>query len=430
MWMAAVDFKKAFDSVTHRSIWRALAAQGMPLGYVQLIDKLYKKQIGTVRTEKLSKGFSIEKGVKQGDPLSSLLFNCVSEYVLRPLKQRWNSRGHGIKVKPGEENLTNLRFADDILLISSSLESMTQMLTDLSIAAADAGLSLHPEKTKVLRNRWIGSRKVPNHVTANGMEIEVLGVDGNTKYLGRKLTFTDPHQTEVESRIASAWKKFHVQKQELMNRDFSLNDRLRLFHGTVTPTVLYGCEAWTMTADLEQRLRVAQRQMLRMMLQMPRRRIQTTSDTDRSEGEEQQGQIDGIDISTDESLEPWQEWIRRSTREVEHRMGRLKIEDWVTLQRRRKWRWANKVAISTQEAWGPLVLKWDPSPHLGVFQNRRIGRPKLRWADDIKRYLYWTLHTTTPAESINPRFDNTWLEYARSTSHWKQLEDGYANKSV
>ena len=106
-----------------------------------------------------------------------------------------------------------------------------------------------------------------------------------------------------------------------------------------------------MTADLEQRLRVAQRQMLRMMLQMPRRRIQTTSDTDRSEGEEQQGQIDGIEISTDESLEPWQEWIRRSTHAVEHRMGRLKIEDWVTLQRRRKWRWANKVATSTQEAW-------------------------------------------------------------------------------
>ena len=110
--------------------------------------------------------------------------------------------------------------------------------------------------------------------------------------------------------------------------------------------------------------------------------------------------------------------------------GTLKIEDWVTLQRRRKWRWAHKVATSTQEAWGPLVLKWDPSPHLGVFQNRRIGRPNLRWADDIKKYLYWTLHTTTPAESINPRFDNAWLEYARSTSHWKQLEDGYAHKSV
>ena len=261
------------------------------------------------------------------------------------------------------------------------------------------------------------------------MEIEVLGVDGEAKYLERKLTFTDSHRIEVESRIASAWKKFHVQKQELMNRDYSLNDRLRLFHGTVTPTVLYGCEAWTMTTELEQRLRVTQRQMLRMILQMPRRRVTLESETDTSEGAEQQAQA-SIDVTTDESLEPWQEWIRRSTREVEHRMGRLNLDDWITLQRRRKWRWARKIATSTQEAWGPLVLKWDPSPHLGVLRNRRTGKPKARWADDIKQYIYRKIHGTTPAHSINPRFDNAWLEYARNASHWKMLEDGYAQKDV
>jgi hypothetical protein len=261
------------------------------------------------------------------------------------------------------------------------------------------------------------------------MEIEVLGVEGDTKYLGRKLTFTDPHRMEVESRIASAWKKFHVQKQELLNRDYSLNDRLRLFHGTVTPTVLYGCEAWTMTVELDQRLRVTQRQMLRMIFQMPRRRVAVESDTETSEGAEQHGQI-STDVNTDESLEPWQEWIRRSTHEVEHRMGRLKMEDWVTLRKRRKWRWAHKIATTIHETWGPLVLKWDPSPHLGVFRNRNTGRPKLRWADDIKQYVYRKIHGTTPTQSINPRFDNAWLEYARNASHWKQLEDGYAQKDV
>ena len=117
-------------------------------------------------------------------------------------------------------------------------------------------------------------------------------------------------------------------------------------------------------------------------------------------------------------------------REVEHRMEQLKMEDWVALQRRGKWRWAQKIATSTQDSWGPIVLKWDPSPHLGVFRSRRTGRPRFRWTDDIRQYLYKTLHGTIPAGSINPRLDNTWLDYGRNTAHWEQMEDGCANKNV
>ena len=97
LWVAAVDFKKAFDTVTHQALWQALRSQGVPQGYINLLDKLYDKQIGVVKTEKLSKHFNIEKGVKQGDPLSSLLFNAVSEYLMRPLKERWESNKYGIR---------------------------------------------------------------------------------------------------------------------------------------------------------------------------------------------------------------------------------------------------------------------------------------------------------------------------------------------
>ena len=127
----------------------------------------------------LAKHFALKRASNR--EIRSVLYFSVSEYVLRPLKQQWNSRGYGIKVKPGEEHLTNLRFADDILLISHLLESMTQMLADLSIAAANAGLALHPEKTKILRNKWTGERQVPKQIVANDIEIEMLGVDGDTK---------------------------------------------------------------------------------------------------------------------------------------------------------------------------------------------------------------------------------------------------------
>ena len=52
-----------------------------------------------------------------------------------------------------------------------------------------------------------------------------------------------------EERSTAIRRKFHMLKQELTTRAYSLLGRLRLFHGTITPTVLYGCSSWTMTTD-------------------------------------------------------------------------------------------------------------------------------------------------------------------------------------
>ena len=126
-------------------------------------------------------------------------------------------------------------------------------------------------------------QKTPNTVVAGDMRIDILGVEAGTKYLGRQLNFSDPHRTEIENRIATAWKKFYAQKQELTSRTYSLNDRLRLFHGTVTPAILYGSEAWTMTKELEQKVQSIQRKMLRMILQLLRRRATQEHDSDGSD---------------------------------------------------------------------------------------------------------------------------------------------------
>ena len=44
---------------------------------------------------------------------------------------------------------------------------------------------------------------------------------------------------------------------------------------------------------------------------------------------------------SEELLEPWHEWIQRSTHEAEQRVQKLKMRDWVHLQRQRKWRLAD-----------------------------------------------------------------------------------------
>ena len=77
MWTATIDFMKAFDSITHNSIWDALKSCGIEHHYIHFLRKLYTNQKATVLTDEESDMFEIKKETKQGDPLSSLLFNTV-----------------------------------------------------------------------------------------------------------------------------------------------------------------------------------------------------------------------------------------------------------------------------------------------------------------------------------------------------------------
>ena len=63
--------------------------------------------------------FEIKKGTKQGDLLSSLLFNTVLQNSLKEVTQRWQKK-KGMRIYLSDHDhdcLTNLRFADDVLLV-------------------------------------------------------------------------------------------------------------------------------------------------------------------------------------------------------------------------------------------------------------------------------------------------------------------------
>ena len=77
IWTATIVFTKAFDSITRKPIWKALKSCGIERDYISLLKKLYRDQRAYVLTDEEGNMFEIKKGTKQGDPLSSLLFNMV-----------------------------------------------------------------------------------------------------------------------------------------------------------------------------------------------------------------------------------------------------------------------------------------------------------------------------------------------------------------
>ena len=112
-------------------------------------------------------------------------------------------------------SLTNLRFADDVLLFSHSRQDIAKMIAHLRDEVAKYGLKLHMGKTKILTTE--PSVRRPLHVIVGEESIQVLQDGEGERYLGRNLFMDSYHDTETSNRIAAGWAAFHRYKSALCN---------------------------------------------------------------------------------------------------------------------------------------------------------------------------------------------------------------------
>eukprot|EP00959_Pyramimonas_sp_CCMP1952_P157959 3303042-Pyramimonas_sp.AAC.1 len=85
-----------------------MRAHGVTKSYINLIAGMCADQTACVKTDVCSKTFAIRRGTKQGDPLSSLLFNCLSEFVFGKLRAKWAAKKYGVQVADSSGWLANL----------------------------------------------------------------------------------------------------------------------------------------------------------------------------------------------------------------------------------------------------------------------------------------------------------------------------------
>ncbi|KYO40233.1 hypothetical protein Y1Q_0019438 [Alligator mississippiensis] len=136
-----VDIAKAFDSVSHNHISWVLKAKGVDQHIVNLIEDSYQKVTTRVQVfNGFTPPISIKSGVKQGSPMSPLLFNIAMD----PLIAKLETIGQGVKV--GSASLATLAFADDLVLLSDSWEGMQHNISILEDFCNLTGLRVQPTK--------------------------------------------------------------------------------------------------------------------------------------------------------------------------------------------------------------------------------------------------------------------------------------------
>jgi hypothetical protein len=125
----------AFDSVEQKFVLQTLKTQCVQDKYITVIRNIYNHGYAKTKIDSEEKKFRLEREVKQGDPTSLELFTCLLEHIFRKLN--WSNR---CSLNINGRKLTNLRFADDVILFSNSNGKLQEMVNDLTKLSKDAGL--------------------------------------------------------------------------------------------------------------------------------------------------------------------------------------------------------------------------------------------------------------------------------------------------
>ena len=94
MYPSFLDFRKAFDTVTHEFLFLLLYKLNFNKSYITWIKVIYANAVGSVINNAwVSQKFEIKRGIRQGCPLAALLFILVVEVMALKIKQNNNIRG-------------------------------------------------------------------------------------------------------------------------------------------------------------------------------------------------------------------------------------------------------------------------------------------------------------------------------------------------
>ena len=195
----------------------------------------------------------------QGDTLSPFLFVIVVDYIMRltvpdsSVGFRWK-RHEGSRRPAG--HIADLDYADDIVLLASSINNAQQLLTALETNAKIVGLRINTTKTEFMLAGHFCEEPVLK--TSNGPikrvdDFRYLGCwmrDSRKDFLVRRAQAFD-----AANKMWRVWKS-----------DISRNLKIRLFRVTVESVLLYGSETWCMTIWLTKRLDGAYTRLLQKAL--------------------------------------------------------------------------------------------------------------------------------------------------------------------
>jgi hypothetical protein len=245
LYCAFIDYRKAFDSIWRQGLWLKLSKEGVNGKVFKVIVNMYNqiKSCVFLNGEKSEYFFSF-RGVRQGENLSPLLFslylNDLEDFMFKngclPLNTQFDGSMNQLT---DYIKLLVLLYADDTVIVSSSVDGLNRALKLLHLYCLNWKLDVNPSKTKVL---VFNSRIVKKDMFRYGDSY--LDVIKSIKYLGIVLSSSGNFYQAKKHSFDQAQKAMFCLLRSARSLRLPVNVVLELFQTVVVPILLYGCEIW------------------------------------------------------------------------------------------------------------------------------------------------------------------------------------------
>ena len=210
-----IDQKKAFDRVNHEYLFGTLKALNLPENFITWVKLMYRDVYSYIEINgKLTKKIHIKRSVRQGCPLSMLLFVITAEGLAQMIKTNNNIKGY--KITPNQEKKL-VAYADDTTLILTEPNSLQEAFKQITNYCSTSGAELNQEKTEIIIMGPWKIRDLREVLSLVKDEVTILGIKYCAENMG-KLNYT-PIVTEIRGKMEIWGKRAH----NMMGRSHLLN---------------------------------------------------------------------------------------------------------------------------------------------------------------------------------------------------------------
>ena len=265
VYVAFVDYSKAFDLIDRSSLWLKLIQNGVKGKIINVIHNMYKNAKSCVKSgNNISDFFTCNIGVRQGENLSPILFAIYLNDFKDSISKSFNGlESMGLELHAEMDTFINLYvllYADDTIILAESAEQLQKALRELNEYCRKWSLKINTSKTKIVIFSRGKVKKYPKFY----VDMDEIEVKDDYVYLGVVFNYNGSFKKAISKQISQARKAMYalITKARILRLPFDII--MELFNVCVVPILLYGSEVWGYEniTDLE----VFHRQFLRIVL--------------------------------------------------------------------------------------------------------------------------------------------------------------------